>query len=215
MILNTIRSEYIVLTKKTRFALVKGVCMYLNDPKFKIVCKIRRIVNCTPFSRKRKRLSDKLMLQTGIEIGGGCVIGKALKIEHLSGIVIGKKAVIGDNCTLYHQVTLGKKNGGYPTIGNNVTLYPGAKILGNICVGEGAVIGAGAVVTKDVEPHTVMAGIPARPIKKRNIENKESVQIPNVCSKKVGGGGKPQILEIIGGKIFTEKRQRRINYVAV
>lgn len=171
MLFEIIKNEYIALThpsKNTSYLMLKGVRMYLNNPKFRVICMIRKIVNSEPYSAKRKKLSNRLMNRTGVEIGDGCVIGENLKIEHYNGIVIGKKTVMGNNCTLYQQVTIGKKNNEYPKIGDNVVIYPGAKILGGIHIGDGAVIGANAVVLKDVESKTTVAGCPAKVINSRN-----------------------------------------------
>lgn len=107
---------------------------------------------------------------TGIEIHPQAQIGKHLFIDHGMGVVIGQTAVIGDNCTIYHGVTLGGKgNGGagekrHPTLGRDVVIGAGAQILGPIIIGEGARIGAGSVITSDVDAHAVMAGNPARSI---------------------------------------------------
>lgn len=92
--------------------------------------------------------------RTGIEIHPAATIGRNLFIDHGSGVVIGETTVIGDNVTLYHQVTLGgvslKKGKRHPTIGNNVVIGAGAKVLGNITVGDNAKIGVNAVVRADV-----------------------------------------------------------------
>lgn len=93
---------------------------------------------------------------TGIEIHPGAKIGKRLFIDHGYGVVIGETAIIGDDCLIYHQVTLGgtgneKAFKRHPTIGNNVMLGAGSKILGNIKIGNNVKIGANAVVTKDIE----------------------------------------------------------------
>ncbi|MFA5421544.1 MAG: serine O-acetyltransferase EpsC [Bacilli bacterium] len=92
--------------------------------------------------------------RTGIEIHPGAQIGRNLFIDHGSGVVIGETSIIGDNVTLYHQVTLGgvstKKVKRHPTIGNNVIIGAGAKVLGNITVGDNAKIGVNAVVRADV-----------------------------------------------------------------
>lgn len=94
---------------------------------------------------------------TGIEIHPGATIGKNFFIDHGSGIVIGETAEIGDNVTIYQGVTLGgsgkEKGKRHPTIGNNVTISAGAKILGSFKVGDYAKIGAGSVVVKEVPPH--------------------------------------------------------------
>lgn len=95
--------------------------------------------------------------RTGIEIHPAAKIGRNLFIDHGYGVVIGETAEIGDNCTFYHGVTLGgvssKKGKRHPTIGNDVVIGAGAKVLGPIKIGDGAKIGANVVVRKDVEPN--------------------------------------------------------------
>lgn len=102
---------------------------------------------------------------TGIEIHPGAKIGKGLFIDHGMGVVIGETAEIGDNVTIYHGVTLGGtgKDMGkrHPTIGNNVIIGCGAKILGPISIGDGAKIGANSVVLKNVPKGKTAVGIPA------------------------------------------------------
>ena len=103
---------------------------------------------------------------TGIEIHPGAQIGPRLFIDHGMGVVIGETAIIGKDCMLYHGVTLGgtsleaKKR--HPTLGNNVVVGAGAKVLGPITIGEGSAIGANAVVTKDVPAEHIAVGIPAK-----------------------------------------------------
>ena len=103
---------------------------------------------------------------TGIEIHPGASIGRRFFIDHGMGVVIGETAEIGDDCTLYHGVTLGgttwNKGKRHPTLGANVVVGAGAKILGPITVGDGAKIGSNAVVVKDVPPGATAIGIPAR-----------------------------------------------------
>lgn len=103
---------------------------------------------------------------TGIEIHPGAQIGRRVFIDHGMGIVIGETAIIDDDCTLYHGVTLGGTswNAGkrHPTLGKNVVIGAGAKILGPIHVGDGAKIGSNAVVVRDVPPAATAVGIPAR-----------------------------------------------------
>lgn len=110
---------------------------------------------------------------TGIEIHPGAKIGNRLFIDHGMGIVIGETAVIGNNCTIYHQVTLGgtgkDKNKRHPTIGNNVMIGAGAKILGPISVGNNVKIGAGAIVLKDVKSNCTVVGVPAHEIIKNKL----------------------------------------------
>lgn len=103
---------------------------------------------------------------TGVEIHPGATIGQRFFIDHGMGIVIGETAEIGDDCTLYHGVTLGgvswNKGKRHPTLGNNVTVGAGAKILGPFTVGAGARIGSNSVVVKEVPPGATVVGIPAR-----------------------------------------------------
>jgi serine O-acetyltransferase len=103
---------------------------------------------------------------TGIEIHPGATIGRRFFIDHGMGVVIGETALIGDDCTLYHGVTLGgtswNKGKRHPTLEKNVVIGAGAKILGPILIGEGARIGSNAVVVKDVPAGATAVGIPAR-----------------------------------------------------
>ena len=106
---------------------------------------------------------------TGIEIHPGAKIGKRLFIDHGMGIVIGETAEIGDDCTIYHGVTLGgtgkDKNKRHPTLGRGVLVGAGAKVLGPIKINDYAKIGAGAVVLKEVSKGKTVVGIPARETK--------------------------------------------------
>lgn len=103
---------------------------------------------------------------TGIEIHPGAQIGRGLFIDHGMGVVIGETTIIGDNVLLYQGVTLGgtglEKGKRHPTIGNNVVIGTGAKVLGNITVGDNSYIGANAVVIKDVPPNSTVVGVPGR-----------------------------------------------------
>ena len=108
---------------------------------------------------------------TGIEIHPGAVIGRRVFIDHGMGVVVGETAEIGDDCTLYHGVTLGgvSWNHGkrHPTLGPNVVVGAGAKILGPFTVGDGAKIGSNSVVVKAVPPGATVVGIPARIVEAR------------------------------------------------
>ena len=95
------------------------------------------------------------------------VIKGGLMFEHGFSTIIFCQSM-GHNCCINQQVTVGTGRGGAPIIGNNVRIYSGAKVIGNITVGDGSVIGANAVVTRDVPPHTMVAGVPAKIIKKRD-----------------------------------------------
>ena len=111
-------------------------------------------------------LSQLARFWTGVEIHPGSTIGKNLFIDHGMGVVVGETAVIGDNVLLYQGVTLGgtgKETGKrHPTIGNNVVVGTGAKVLGNITIGDSSYIGANAVVIRDVPPNSTVVGIPGR-----------------------------------------------------
>ncbi len=105
---------------------------------------------------------------TGGEVGHGCAVGAGLVAKHPLGIVIGGGTVLGDNCTVLHNVTFGEKRPGdpadagiYPRLGSNVVVGNGAVILGEVTVGDGAVIGAGAVVVRDVTAGATVGGVPA------------------------------------------------------
>ncbi len=115
-------------------------------------------------------ISQGAKFLTGIEIHPGATIGKGLFIDHGSGVVIGETAIVGDNCTLYQGVTLGgtgKDTGKrHPTLGNNVLVGAGAKLLGNFTIGDGAKIAAGAVVLQNVPENCTAVGIPARVVRR-------------------------------------------------
>lgn len=113
---------------------------------------------------------------TDIEIHPAATIGRRVFIDHGAGAVIGETAVVGDDVTLYHGVTLGgtslEKGKRHPTLGSNVIVGAGAQVLGPVTVGDGARIGANAVVLKDVPPGVTMVGIPARQVLPRAREGK-------------------------------------------
>jgi len=110
---------------------------------------------------------------TGIEIHPGANIGQGLFIDHGLGVVIGETSIIGENVTLFQGVTLGgtgkEKGKRHPTIGNSVVIGAGAKVLGNIIIGDNVQIGANAVVVKDVPPNCTVVGVPGRITKKEGV----------------------------------------------
>lgn len=111
-------------------------------------------------------MSQMARFFTGIEIHPGAKIGHGLFIDHGMGVVIGETSIIGDNVLLYQGVTLGgtglEKGKRHPTIGNNVVIGTGAKVLGNITIGDNSYIGANAVVIKDVPANSTVVGVPGR-----------------------------------------------------
>lgn len=116
-------------------------------------------------------ISQLTRFLTGIEIHPGATIGRGLLIDHGSGVVIGETAIVGDNCTIYQGVTLGgtgkEKGKRHPTIGNNVLIGAGAKVLGSFKVGDNSVIAANSVVLHEVPENSTCVGAPAR-VKKIN-----------------------------------------------
>jgi serine O-acetyltransferase len=131
--------------------------------------------------------SQRTVKKTGIEIHPGATIGKGLFIDHGHGVVIGETAILGDNVTLYQGVTLGgtgKETGKrHPTVGNNVMISAGAKILGSFTVGENSKIGAGSVVLSEVPPNSTVVGVPGRVVKRDNMkiprEDMDQIHLPD------------------------------------
>ncbi len=117
-------------------------------------------------------ISQRGVRKTGIEIHPGAVIGRGFFIDHGNGVIIGETTVIGDNVTLYQGVTLGgtgKEHGKrHPTIGDNVMISAGAKVLGSFTIGENSKIGAGSVVLSEVPPNSTVVGVPGRVVKRGN-----------------------------------------------
>ena len=111
---------------------------------------------------------------TGIEIHPGACIGKGFFIDHGDGVVIGETTVIGDNVTLYQGVTLGgtgkDKGKRHPTIGNNVTIGSGAKVLGPFTIGDNSKVAANAVVLNEIPPNCTCVGVPAHIVKRDNVK---------------------------------------------
>ncbi|HET7616579.1 MAG TPA: serine O-acetyltransferase, partial [Bacillales bacterium] len=128
--------------------------------------------------RKNRLFSARLISQisrffTGIEIHPGAKIGRRFFIDHGMGVVIGETCEIGDNVTIYQGVTLGgtgkEKGKRHPTIGNNVLISTGAKVLGSITIGENAKVGGGSVVLDNVPPNATVVGIPGRVVKQNGV----------------------------------------------
>ena len=130
---------------------------------------------------------------TGIEIHPSARIGRGLFIDHGMGVVIGETAVIGENVTLFQGVTLGgtgKERGKrHPTLGNNVVIGAGAKVLGNITVGHHSIIGANAVVVRDVPDYSTVVGVPGRvaKIKDRHFQgiNLDHTHLPDPLAEQL------------------------------
>ena len=129
---------------------------------------------------------------TGIEIHPGATIGRGLVIDHGSGVVIGETAEIGDNCTIYQGVTLGgtgKDEGKrHPTLGNNVMVGSGAKILGPVCIGDNVKVAAGAVVLTELPENSTAVGIPAKVVRvggERVANDLDQIHIPDPVAQEL------------------------------
>ena len=166
------------------------------------------------FYQKRMFFIARLISQiarffTLIEIHPGAQLGHGICIDHGAGVVIGETAVVGDNCTIYQGVTLGgvgtKKGKRHPTLGNNVTVGSGAKILGSFQVGDNCSIAANAVLLQPLEENITAVGIPARPVKKDGvkIQKKEKVILGEHDRKLV------EQIEALKGEIKQLKRELR------
>ncbi len=138
-----------------------------------------------------RMISQYARRRTGIEIHPAARIGRGLLIDHGMGVVIGETAEIGDNCTIYHGVTLGgtgKESGKrHPTIGNNVFIGAHSQLLGSFTVGDNSKIAAGSVILCDIPPNCTAVGSPARIVKRDGvrIDNFDNVHIPDPVSQEI------------------------------
>ena len=137
-------------------------------------------------------MSQGAKLLTGIEIHPGATIGKNLFIDHGAGVVIGETTEIGDNCTLYQGATLGgtgKDTGKrHPTLGDNVLVGAGAKVLGPFKVGSGSKIAANAVVLEEIPENSTAVGIPAKVVRRNNrrvADDLDQVNIPDPVAQEI------------------------------
>lgn len=119
-----------------------------------------------------RAISQRAVRKTGIEIHPGAVIGQGLFMDHGNGVIIGETCVIGNNVTLYQEVTLGgtgKETGKrHPTVEDNVLISAGAKVLGSFTIGANSKIGAGSVVLKEVPENSTVVGVPGRVVKSKD-----------------------------------------------
>ena len=149
------------------------------------------------FYKHKMRFTARFISQatrffTGIEIHPGATIGKGLFIDHGMGVVIGETTVIGDNCTIYQGATLGgtgkEKGKRHPTLGNNVVVGSGAKILGPFTVGDNSKIAAGAVVLSEVPPNSTCVGVPARIVRREGVKvcpDLDQISMPDPISQQL------------------------------
>lgn len=136
-------------------------------------------------------ISQRASKKTGIEIHPAATIGKRFFIDHGTGVVIGETAIIGDNVTVYQGVTLGgtgKDTGKrHPTIGNNVMIGSGAKVLGPLEIGDNSRIAAGAVVLKDIPPNSTAVGVPAKVVRRDGVkvDDLDQIHIPDPVANEI------------------------------
>lgn len=173
-ILGRIKEEFQVI--KARDPSIKSPWEVLLYPSFRVMISYRRAHKqyLKGHYFRARLISQRAARKTGIEIHPGAVIGKGFFIDHGSGVIIGETAVVGDNVTLYQGVTLGgtgKETGKrHPTIGDNVMISAGAKIIGSFTIGENSKIGAGSVVIEEVPPNCTVVGVPGRIVKRDNVK---------------------------------------------
>ncbi len=140
-------------------------------------------------------VSQRGVRKTGIEIHPGAQIGKGFFIDHGHGVIIGETTIIGDNVTLYQGVTLGgtgKECGKrHPTVGNNVMISAGAKVLGSFKIGDNSKIGAGSVVLEEVPAGSTVVGVPGRVVKRNNQalpqEEMDQINLPDPVKEDIAG----------------------------
>ena len=136
-------------------------------------------------------VSQRCVKKTNIEIHPGATIGRRFFIDHGTGVVIGETAVIGDDCTVYQGVTLGgtgKDHGKrHPTLGNNVLVGAGAKVLGPFTIGDNSNVAAGSVVLSAIPPNCTAVGSPARVVKQngRRVDKRDHVHVPDPVAQEL------------------------------
>ncbi len=192
-IINYVKEEINII--KERDPAIKTPFEVFLYPSFKAIIRYR--IAHWLYVRKHYFLarwySQRTVRKTGIEIHPGATIGKGLFIDHGYGVVIGETAIIGDNVTLYQGVTLGgtgKEQGKrHPTIGNNVMISAGAKVLGSFNIGENSKIGAGSVVLQEIPPNSTVVGVPGRVVKHNNVkvprEELDQIHFPDPVVKEM------------------------------
>ncbi|MBQ9119713.1 MAG: serine O-acetyltransferase [Lachnospiraceae bacterium] len=186
-LISFIREEMAIV--RERDPAIKSNMEVFLYPSFKAV--VRHRIAHRLYQKKHYFLarwySQRTVRKTGIEIHPGATIGKGFFIDHGNGVVIGETAIIGENVTLYQGVTLGgtgkEKGKRHPTIGDNVMISVGAKVLGSFTVGENSKIGAGSVVLSEVPPNSTVVGVPGRVVKRDNMkvprEELDQVHLPD------------------------------------
>ncbi len=172
--LKHLKEEFQVI--KERDPAIKSPMEVLLYPSFRVMLSYRKAHKhyLKGHYFRARYISQRAARKTGIEIHPGATIGKGFFIDHGSGVIIGETAIVGDNVTMYQGVTLGgtgKETGKrHPTIGDNVMISAGAKIIGSFTVGENSKIGAGSVVLEEVPPNCTVVGVPGRIVRRDNVK---------------------------------------------
>lgn len=172
--LKHLKEEFQVI--KERDPAIKSPMEVLLYPSFRVMLSYRKAHKhyLKGHYFRARYISQRAARKTGIEIHPGATIGKGFFIDHGSGVIIGETAIVGENVTMYQGVTLGgtgKETGKrHPTIGDNVMISAGAKIIGSFTVGENSKIGAGSVVLEEVPPNCTVVGVPGRIVKRDNVK---------------------------------------------
>lgn len=148
--------------------MLKKIIRFLLEPVFRERIYIKRVLNNNFPS---KFLEKHLMSKYNIVIPRSADISNDVWLPHPHNIIFGEKTSIGKGCIIYHDVTLGQNRGKYPQIRNNVIIYAGAKIIGDIVIGNNVIIGANSVVNKSIPDNMIVAGVPAVIIGERKCED--------------------------------------------
>lgn len=168
MLVDDIVKEYKLISNK-KYVFVRAIHRFFFDRTFQVRVKINNMLKSRNESIKRIKRST-LLKKYGCDISLCASLGEGISLPHPIGVVIGERAVIGKHCTIYQNTTIGQKNGEYPVIGDNVTIFPSCVIIGGITVGDNAIVGAGSIVLHDVKPGTIVVGNPARELRKADGE---------------------------------------------
>lgn len=216
-IIKHIREEFQII--RERDPSIKSAMEVLLYPSFRVMLSYRRAHKLYTKGHyfRARFISQRAVRKTGIEIHPGAVIGKGFFIDHGSGVIIGETAIVGDNVTLYQGVTLGgtgKETGKrHPTIGDNVMISAGAKIIGSFTVGENSKIGAGSVVLEEVPPNCTVVGVPGRIVKRDNIKiprsDMDQCHLPNPVQEDITVLQRENA-ELVNRVLDLEKEMRRL-----
>jgi len=220
-IINRIKEEVRVI--KERDPAIHSSMEVLLYPSFKVMMHYR--IAHKLYEKKHyflaRYVSQRGVRKTGIEIHPGAKIGNGFFIDHGNGVIIGETAIIGDNVTLYQGVTLGgtgKEHGKrHPTIGNNVMISAGAKVLGSFTVGDNSKIGAGSVVLSEVPPNSTVVGVPGRVVKRNNValpqETMNQTDLPDPVKEEIAG--LQQRLNLLENELQEMKAKEKIKNEAL